>query len=117
MKTKELKQGNWIAYENCHFQVVGFDTDQVLLSFAWVYLKSINPIPINEEWLLKFGFVQASEFKQHYLLECEFGVYEYAFFDSSKSLWINETFIPNIKYIHQLQNLYFALTQTELDIK
>ena len=42
--------------------------------------------------------------------------YEYIEFNSILLCWVNETKKP-IKYIHQLQNVYFALTQKELKFK
>lgn len=124
MNAGELRIGNWISHQGIEFEVLGLDMEYVLLksninkfhSFE-VKHKLIKPIPITEEWLIKFGFVQASEFKQHYLLECEFGELEYAFFDASNSLWIDGVWIKNINYVHQLQNIHFDLTQTQLQIK
>lgn len=99
-------------------------------------ISDIEPIPLTEEWLLKFGFEKGKHawFSKKYFTDCD----EYAevmkidYNISSKRLAIydaiEETDMVNILshpiytgkkvlYIHQLQNLFFALTGEELTIK
>lgn len=83
-----------------------------------------NPIPLTEKWMQKFGFVTAD-------YEVDQIVWDY-----NDNFCIvqdgvppeNEPFVfewedgrdnrkTDIKYVHQLQNLYFALTGEELQIK
>jgi hypothetical protein len=69
--------------------------------------KDLNGIPLTEEWLVTFGFEYIEEYKWWEIDWCNFtidlgGEYEFEF-----------AFHP-IKYVHQLQNLYFALTGKEL---
>jgi hypothetical protein len=81
----------------------------------------LQPIPLTEEWLLKFGIEKTSNSEQYgYYIEL-----------SDKSFicwaWSKDVSIENYKgddipyvyceYVHQLQNLYFALTGNELEIK
>jgi hypothetical protein len=68
-----------------------------------------QPIPLTEEWLLKLGFV-SNPFQDRYEkgqlhIEC-------AIKKGKTYLWIES--MPHIKHVHQLQNLYFALTGEEL---
>lgn len=63
----------------------------------------IKPIPITEEWLLKFGFTKPKD-SEGYLLN---GLVFYDGFLSSNQK-------EKLKYVHQLQNLYHALTGSEL---
>ena len=85
-----------------------------------------KPIPLTEEWLLKFGFELEHEFTNAYKLYTTKHPYDC----SNITYSINEkmlrfsngenkgsTLIPHIKYVHQLQNLYFALTGEELTFK
>ena len=70
----------------------------------------ILPIPLTEEWLIKFGFVKD---------KLEVGLYHFndlEIFLPNYFTWKTQ-FINNIKHVHQLQNLYFALTNEELAIK
>lgn len=71
-------------------------------------LDKIHPIPLTEEWLLRFGFEKKSS--------DVFELYEYAIernYDSVDFIFEGKI-IRVIKYVHQLQNLYFALTGEEL---
>ena len=83
--------------EDCHIHSISFD--------------SCLPIPITEEWLLKFGFEKQTDvcgFKWHkgnfYILQV-----------GKNSFYCDYSLVFAIDYIHQLQNLYFALTQKELE--
>ena len=90
-----------------------------------------KPIPLTEEWLLKFGFekyeITGSYIKtpkdtakgfgfrfhtQHPFTEDLFNsVVECSYMEQ-------QLYVKNgLKYVHQLQNLYFALTGNELNIK
>jgi len=73
-------------------------------------------IPLTEEILLKCGFVivdfngiEASLENSRYSVK-SVKDYDGWFFCDGDSV------LTNFKYLHQLQNLYFALTQTELTI-
>lgn len=78
-------------------------------------LNDVSPIPLTEEWLVKFGFeLQIG----NHILENHWG-HLIRWHDSiiitddisnhSKGLTVK------IEYVHQLQNLYFALTGEELE--
>ena len=72
-----------------------------------------KPILLTEDWLLKFGFEQGvnnntfRHIKSAYAVSFIFDNFE---FRSSEC----GDYITTIKYVHQLQNLYFALTDEEL---
>ena len=103
MKAQELRIGNYLKKD----VVVKIDARSIF--DIWEETKEYQPIPLTEEWLLRFGFVsnpyQDRYENQSIHIECNKtrGVTE---------LWIES--MPHIKYVHQLQNLYFALTGEEL---
>ena len=121
MKTIELRIGNYVSHyvdDDLKVDVIA-DVGYHLLSSAKSItsrkdsdvIKSLEPIPLTEEWLLKFGFeklegwddmyyFQIGDFQIH---EYNVGGYEFDDFD--------------IKNVNQLQNLYFALTGEELKLK
>jgi hypothetical protein len=73
----------------------------------------LNPIPLTEEWLLKMGFEKKNE---TYKLK-NFG--KFIFHEIGISFYpagiLNSLLRKDlIIYVHQLQNLYFALTGEEL---
>ena len=81
------------------------DTD-----LGWVYLKNCKPIPLTEEWLIKFDITKNNGYPYKFLngfIKIRNGVYFYKYYDLDIEL----------EFVHQLQNLYFTLTGEELTIK
>lgn len=80
-----------------------------------------NGIPLNSDWLQRMGFdddlylLYGSQEDQEYM--------KYYLKDQVIRLWSPDgctTGLPidiSCKYVHQLQNLFFVLTGTELEIK
>lgn len=125
MKANELRIGNWIIEKET--QEVGQVNTVILGIIDEGLTHTYEPIPLTEEWLLKFGFEKASKDYVRYDLKATEDVYilyadDYScgLFNSKESEENELGVIPNwetIKHVHQLQNLYFALTGQELQIK
>ena len=129
MKPEELRIGNWIqSYDNHFEQVIDVLCDSVNLeSNEGLPYDLIEPIPLTEEWLKKFGFSDGEYRKGYkYYYPNEYSLWSIRL--SNKNLgyyqfciWIRNDelmkFDGPIQYVHQLQNLYFALTKEELTIK
>lgn len=93
-------------------------------------IEAINPIPLTEDWLQKFGFIirdktyslnYGGESRRYALLEKYSGNNSFILYFHERfgeTLFnINDGFKRGdhaIKYVHQLQNLFFALTNNEL---
>jgi hypothetical protein len=82
--------------------------------------KVFKPIPLTEEWLLKLGF-KSDDISWEY--SKRLGNFYIMYDIEINSIYINDgsrydgADIPNeIKHVHQLQNLYFALTGQELTL-
>jgi hypothetical protein len=114
MKANELRIGNWI-YSKTYSKEI-----QMKSFFGLCNVEAspdlFKPIPLTEEWLLKFGFERMKFFGTNinYLLKEPICI--------STSDMVVELNKPNfiikqIKYIHEIQNLYFALTGKELTFK
>lgn len=77
-------------------------------------LGGLKPIPLTEQWLLDFGFHKNSN--------SELSLDVISFLNLKCYLNLSESFgdisheLEHIKSVHQLQNLYFALTGKELTI-
>ena len=75
-----------------------------------------KPIPLTEDWLLKFGF----ELKGFYRLKVtSFLELCWKPHDNTLNLQTEKngfTEYSKCKYVHELQNLYFALTGSELTV-
>jgi hypothetical protein len=78
--------------------------------------ERVKGIILTEEWLLKFGFELDIEDDGY-----SKGKYKVSVSDEGCIFFIYDSYYPieicKFKYIHQLQNLYFALTEEELEIK
>lgn len=81
-----------------------------------VAIENIEPIPITEEWLLKFGFKEyhstgvVRRFESTVLGDVVFHL------SATNYLVIKHLFV-RCEYVHQLQNIFFALKNEELTIK
>lgn len=75
----------------------------------------VSGIPITEEWLVKLGF----EYIKQYGVYSKNGI-SFGYRTDAEGLFLTDFFddwkIVPIYYVHQLQNLYFALTGNELTI-
>ena len=123
MKAQELRIGNLVNYQTAEGDILVARIDWQGLKWISKDEKGFNiahsAIPLTEEWLLKFGF-EEYEFEDEifgYVLN-DFGyVNEFKFmiriFIDFEGILIQKP----IKFVHQLQNLYFALTGEELTIK
>lgn len=113
MEGKELRIGNFVMCRN--FPVFGHDI-AVDWSVAQVSAEGIaiadkfEPIPITDEWLIKLGFEKSDSSSN-----CMKKTNGYKFdFAGGEVLYLDSVRLKHIKYIHQLQNLYFALGGDEL---
>jgi hypothetical protein len=111
MKATELRIGNLV---NENGEVIKI-RQETLCDFANGYVV-FEPIPLTEEWLLKFGFKKPA----HTWCGDVFHLTEWDKYPINWCVAMNKNnavIIEKLKYVHQLQNLYFALTGEELKIK
>jgi hypothetical protein len=113
MKANELRIGNWVMIDPSDIpqQVCDVMCDSVNTeNIQGAHYGLVGAITLTEEWLLKFGFEKdVTEYNT-----CWFLNHVYIWFVDGE--YINELDLP-IKYVHQLQNLYFALKGEELTLK
>lgn len=128
MKINELRIGNW--YRSVKFGVpVRCDLSDLYNLCAMGYgaiddppiSEMFEPIPIDIEWLAKFGFLKRSRRSANYYLGGWYGVFYVRRIKGQTLIkshgYSDSVTLCDIKYVHQLQNLYFALTNEELTIK
>ncbi|AGO48415.1 hypothetical protein Phi10:1_gp074 [Cellulophaga phage phi10:1] len=76
------------------------------------FIDYLQPIPLTEEWLLKFGFKRNEPYcfigikKRIQLINIGNKYFRLYYYNTSIKI--------DIAHVHQLQNLYFALTGEEL---
>jgi hypothetical protein len=126
MNAKEIRIGNWmlpVGILNISQEPTEITSNIMAQICHLPNAEAVNfkPIPLTEEWLMKFGFKltisnKDSGYKQY-------GINKNGF-DIMFSIDCNccpECFIENIgieiTYVHQLQNVFFALCGEELTIK
>ena len=104
---QELRLGNWININGSPFQVELPDLNLIANKDG---KSTYEPIELTEDWLFKFGFE-----KLNYTYWAKgLAVHNHDIVSFYMLYEQNRTYI---KYVHQLQNLYFALTGEELKIK
>ncbi|MCT3943873.1 hypothetical protein HZQ28_01105 [Elizabethkingia anophelis] len=115
LTSRDLRIGNLIFNEygivSTIVEITDYDRVAVGNNRVVTDLVNCEPIPLTEEWLLKFGFKLKSDADGEYYENC--GVNILILRSDDIHFFFGN---PNTKdkYVHQLQNLYFALTQKEL---
>lgn len=114
MKANEIRKGIYLKWKDNQQE---FDVTLGLMSnkFFWNHIenKDIIPIILTEKWLSDFGFDEwASENWKKKDDKSDWPPkWNYYLPYKNLSLYCGNA---NIKYVHQLQNLYFSLTGKEL---
>lgn len=76
----------------------------------------VSGIPLNKDWLSKVGN-WADDFYSGFLISLNEKSSIRIMKDDEGWYWYSHCNYVRLQYIHQLQNLYFALTGTELELK
>lgn len=107
MNASELRIGNHILKNGVQSEL----TVELFLEYLR-YTTPFDPIQLTEEWLVKFGF------DNDQVLLVRGLIMKYSFTYQIIELIRYETLVDfEIEYVHQLQNLYFALTGEELTLQ
>jgi hypothetical protein len=120
MKAQDLRIGNWVQFRHTETPVLITLADFVR-EYKEEHLEDYEPIPLTEDWLEKFGFelTYESKFRRCFDLDTSIGFLSFNFSkviqekDNVSIASLNLKW-ASLKYVHQLQNLYFALTGKEL---
>ena len=125
MKANELRIGNWVKWNyeessdgNAYPVEFGYELDDIKNN-----PNIVEPIPLTEEWLVKFGFDKEEEYDEGKVIDYRMTLMKnslefVSFWESEDITGVNQCQTGvDVEYVHQLQNLYFALTGTELEIK
>lgn len=122
MQANELRIGNYV--KSLSVTQVRELTESTINGYS---IGGFYPIPLTEELLLKCGFEKADDMAYHPDMKirslyintlilrkntCS-NLFEFHFQHKNPAMFEN----TEIKYLHQLQNLYFALTGKELEVK
>ena len=94
------------------------NTQKIRIDYTeqWYDLFSFEPIPLTEEWMLRFGFIRKYVSHTPYMLNdisiypTDANFYNIVYY---KGVKIDDIIL---KSVSQLQNLYFSLTNNELNL-
>jgi hypothetical protein len=123
MEATELRIGNLVNYliidemdeRKKWFEVSEIDYDDLrIIQNKHEVNQDYQPIELTEEWLLKFGFILNSN--RYYLGDIVYEFINYTISLTADDPYCSHEVKNKIKYVHELQNLYFALTNQELTI-
>jgi hypothetical protein len=110
MKANELRIGNWITeFTTAHPNGKNIQLDWISRDDDF---ENCRAIPLTPEILEKCGFetpdgyIDTVKYKDGVMIDFNRGKY-----------LLRENNRIEIKYLHQLQNLYFSLTGEELEVK
>ena len=141
MEVNELRIGNYVSFNDVWCKVIGIDKDRVLVEYHngetdYCYIDYIEPIELTEELLLKIGFKKERQLISIlFYLDYEIDVdniirVKYVIYPNRSSLPLLkittsrcdnyecfEFMKRGVKYLHELQNSYYCLTNQELEIK
>ncbi|GJN60481.1 hypothetical protein [Elizabethkingia anophelis] len=107
MNPAELRVGNYVETKN-GIKVVS----QVTVDSHCYFLEDhVKPINVTKEWLLNLGFID-------YVLEYydELMYRKGDFILDEQFILMNIDIKIEVKHVHQLQNLYYALTGEDLKL-
>lgn len=122
IRPEDLRIGSYIYYEATTHVITGL-LDEVCIS-EWIGTEENNPynhrydelepIPLNEEWLLRFGFFLDEETDEYCSSDsgCVLHIEGYLQKEMTETCYGIK-----LKYVHQLMNFYFALTGKDLELK
>lgn len=136
ISAQELRIGNLIQWEddsNEIEEITGIykkgDNDFVSFKSGAALLDEFIPVPLTEEWLLRFGFRKihnafgrpcyAIYVDDNLCIEAEENVIKVCLTTDHYEKETSDVGIRDFinMPVHQLQNLYFALTGKELELK
>lgn len=115
----ELRIRNWVLRAGHPVQVTGISNEGVVLKHGDTFqFEHIQPILLTPEILEKAGFELAGDeysYNGDSIVDLTFELDNGEL--TANPFYTGQTVITKIKSLHQLQNLYFALTGEELKIQ
>lgn len=114
MNVIDLRVGNYIYLDNEIIKIGRYTLSSLLLgNYPFNVYK---PIPLSEEMLIKLGFFKnGMSYKRNSVPMSLYKRFYNNEIDKEFTLFIGIQPICKVEYVHQLQNLYFYASGSELD--
>lgn len=128
MKESELRIGNLIDYHGVTWSVEGIKNDVIYTNGAPFSLEIFQPIPLTSERLIILGFKKLNGRHGEYFQHNKAELFRVWYFETGWSIGRKDEELKDreynthwikfgIQYVHQLQNIFFAITGEELTLK
>lgn len=123
INSEEIRLSNWVSENGKPVQVDAFDYYGALMAEDRSYddgyrtIKDPEGIPLTDGLLSNLGYIRDNQHECFVLWQSDCGV-AIEFYDNGIHL-IGHTMadeLSHVKYLHQLQNLLFALSGKEINI-
>jgi len=123
MGITELRIGNYIQSETTLFEETKWREWQITPDDMKIIIdnpQDYEPIPLTENWFKDFGFVKVDNCNKdtfpNWSIENYGELNPIEVVTNVNGFWtiIQPPLLPIIKYVHQLQNFYFIMTDKEL---
>ena len=121
IEANELRIGNYVSFKFMRIKEVVkiqcINKELIGVRESVYGYDKIKLIPLREEWLIKFGFSKSEDKineNSNYYNTTEYWIQEHIDVDDFIFYGKNNSIELVIKHVHELQNLYFALTGKEL---
>ncbi len=123
VKITELRIGNFIHDPNQYGGPLNIIIDSIAPTAETAqWWGGIEPIPLTEEWLINFG-IKKEKIPSFEGQDMWAGMQPWSYNDEwlfrgpPNRLHLVGYFNTQIQYVHKLQNIFFALTGKELELK
>lgn len=125
MKAEDVRIGNLVYYHIVDKlnEPEEWDAENIVDCFDIAQMvenpesNEYKPIPLTEEWLLKFGFKNSKSQDKFFVIDNNMGVStannEFIFIMGN---FVCQLVLIKLQFVHHLQNLYFALSGKELTL-
>ena len=126
LQANELRLGNWVNYHNddTPFRIIEIAISGLSVKNSeeetWIELDQFSPIPLTPEILEKCGFIKLrNNWSENVPDTFKINLLNLNNGDDILNLILNAVNAPcpKVKYLHQLQNIYFCLCEEELKIE
>lgn len=136
LKSSELRIGNYVEGIGMEepirkiLDTIGYNYETEKYELDALDIQNFKPIPLTDEWFEKFEYFYKDE--EYWCIDINDYKYCFKYRDWAKNWAFYQEFTDSphehdngvkypisfdIEYVHQLQNLYFALQFTELNLK
>lgn len=115
MKASEWKIGNWWTNGENNYVMDISTMQDMIIALEDGFTDLYQPIPLTPEWLDRFGFNEITS-PSHYARRFRKNRVDIYWMPNGSFFFRYNQKEIKIEYVHQLQNLYFALTGEELEI-